>query len=136
MDDCVKEFENMKKSKAYYGIVYKLSQDLKFIEVDKKFENPTGDETDTTVEEYQKFANYLLAMEEEKDCRYACYDVRLRRAKASDATNWSSSPSVPRTPRSSTRWCTRPARTRSSQSSSGFSTFRPTTPPISPSTTS
>ena len=23
MDDCVKEFENMKKSKAYYGIVYK-----------------------------------------------------------------------------------------------------------------
>jgi len=77
MDDCVKEFENMKKSRAYYGIVHKLSQDLKFIEVDKKFENPTGEETDTTVEEYQKFANYLLAMEEEKDCRYACYDVRF-----------------------------------------------------------
>ena len=23
MDDCVKEFENMKKQKSYYGIVYK-----------------------------------------------------------------------------------------------------------------
>lgn len=77
MDDCVKEFENMKKQKQYFGIVWKLSSDLKCIEVDKKFENPTGDETDTGPEEYQKFADYLLSVEEERDCRYACYDVRF-----------------------------------------------------------
>jgi len=77
MDDCVKEFENMKKQKSYYGIVYKLSTDLKCIEVDKKFENPTGDDSDTTAAEYQKFADYLLSVEDERDCRYACYDVRF-----------------------------------------------------------
>ena len=52
----------------------RLSADLKFIEVDKKFENPTGDETDTAIDEYQTFVNYLLQM---ADCRYACYDVRF-----------------------------------------------------------
>ena len=35
---------------------------MKFIEVDKKFENPTGDDTDTAIDEYQRFANYLLEM--------------------------------------------------------------------------
>ena len=74
LDDCGMEFEKMKNSKAYYGIVYKVSDDFRFIEVDKKFENPTGDETDTTIDEYQKFVNHLLQM---ADCRFACYDVRF-----------------------------------------------------------
>ena len=54
----------------------RLSADLKCIEVDAKFENPTGDETDTSAAEYQKFADYLLSVEEERDCRYASYDIR------------------------------------------------------------
>jgi len=77
VDECVKEFEAMKQKKAYFGIVYKLSADMKSIELDTKFENPTGDESDTTAAEYDKFANYLLSVEEDRDCRYACYDVRF-----------------------------------------------------------
>jgi len=76
-DECVKEFENLKQKKAYFGIVYKLSADMKAIEVDTKFENPSGDESDTTAAEYQKFSGYLLGVEEERDCRYACYDIRF-----------------------------------------------------------
>jgi len=77
LDDCVEQFEAMKKSKAHFGVVYKLSKDLKCIEVDKKFENPTGTEEDTAPAEYQKFADYLLSVEAEKDCRYAAYDIRF-----------------------------------------------------------
>lgn len=77
MDDCVKEFEQMKKYKSYFGIVYKLSADMKTIEVDKTFENPGASESDTEAADYKKFADYLLSVEEERDCRYACYDVRF-----------------------------------------------------------
>jgi len=76
-DECVKEFENMKTKKLYYGIVYKLSDDLKSIVVDEKFENPDSDDTDTDIANYEKFANYLLRCEEDSDCRYACYDIRF-----------------------------------------------------------
>lgn len=76
-DECVKEFENMKTRKAYYGIVYKLSDDLKSIEVDKTFANPSSDEGDTVSDDYQKFADYLLSCGAESDCRYACYDIRF-----------------------------------------------------------
>jgi len=76
-DECVKEFENLKQKKQYYGIVYKLSSDMKAIEVDKKFDNPGGDESDTMPAEYQKFSDYMLSVEEERDCRYACYDIRF-----------------------------------------------------------
>jgi len=76
-DECVKEFENMKGKKAYYGIVYKLSDDLKSIELDKTFENPCADESDTGSAEYHKFADYLLKCGDENDCRYACYDIRF-----------------------------------------------------------
>ena len=73
MDDCVKEFENMKNSKAYYGIVYKLTDDKKSIVVEEVFENPTGDETDTTIDEYQKFVDHLIQC----GVRFACYDIRF-----------------------------------------------------------
>ena len=73
LDDCGMEFEKMKNSKAYYGIVYKVSDDFRFIEVDKKFENPTGDETDTTIDEYQKFVDHLIQC----GVRFACYDIRF-----------------------------------------------------------
>jgi len=77
LDDCVKQFESMKTKKTYYGIVYKLTDDMKSIETDRTFDNPTGDESDTTAAEYQKFADYLLSVEQEKSCRYALYDVRF-----------------------------------------------------------
>jgi len=76
-DECVKEFEQMKTKKAYYGIVYKLSDDMKSIELDKTFENPSADDSDTAAANYQKFADYLLSVGDENDCRYACYDIRF-----------------------------------------------------------
>jgi len=74
--DCFDEFELMKQKKVYYGIVYKLSTDLKTIEIDKKFENPTFYDGATIAAEYKKFSDYLLSIEEDKECRYACYDIR------------------------------------------------------------
>ena len=64
------------KSSPFPLPLSRLSADMKSIELDTKFENPTGDESDTTAAEYDKFANYLLSVEEDRDCRYACYDVR------------------------------------------------------------
>jgi len=77
VDECVKEYDAMKTRRAYYGIVYKMSGDMKSIELDTTFENPTGDESDTTAAQYDKFLNYLLSAEENRDCRYGCYDVRF-----------------------------------------------------------
>jgi len=76
-DECVKQFEQMKGKKAFYGIVYKLSDDMKSIELDKSFDNPSADESDTASADYQKFADYLLSCGSENDCRYACYDIRF-----------------------------------------------------------
>jgi len=75
--DCFDEFDLMKKGRAYYAIVYKLSTDLKSIEIDTKFENPTCEDGDTIAAEYKKFSDYLLTIEEKKECRYGVYDIRF-----------------------------------------------------------
>lgn len=79
-DACKTEFDLMKKNKAYFGVVFRISKDLSRIEVDKLFPNETGTDADTEETEYKKFADYLKECESEKECRYACYDVRWRTA--------------------------------------------------------
>jgi len=76
-DECVNMFESMKTRKTHYGIVFRISDDLKYIVVDKQFENPTHDESDTTIEEYKKFTDYILSWDAKGEGRYGVYDVRF-----------------------------------------------------------
>merc|ERR1712168_1592678 len=134
--DCFDEFELMKQKRNYYAIVYKLSTDLKSIEIDTKFENPTCEDGDTIAAEYKSFPTICSASKKRKNVVTAFMTSGSRRAKEFVARKSSSSLSAPRTPGSNSRWCILRPRTRSKARSKTSSMFRPTTHPISLSNTS
>lgn len=63
---CIDEFNSMKLKHKYRYIIFKLSDDLKHIVIDK-----IGAKNDT----FESFQQYLKQVKEAGDCRYATYDV-------------------------------------------------------------
>merc|ERR1711962_314750 len=75
-DECVDSYESMKQKRKYKYCIYKLSDNLKHIVVDKVFDNPGCEDRPTTQGDYGPFWDYLQQVQENRDCRYACFDIR------------------------------------------------------------
>merc|ERR1712212_1168906 len=68
--------ETQSKNQKYKYCIYKLSDNLKHIVVDKVFDNPGCEDRPTTQGDYGPFWDYLQQVQENRDCRYACFDIR------------------------------------------------------------
>jgi len=75
-DECIDSYEAMKQKRKYKYCIYKLSDNMKEIVIDKVFDNPGCEDRPTTQSDYTPFWDYLQAVQMSQDCRYACFDVR------------------------------------------------------------
>jgi len=75
-DECVDSYEMMKQKRKYKYCIYKLSDNLKEIVIDKVYDNPGCEDKPTTQGDYGPFWDYLNEVQANRDCRYACYDIR------------------------------------------------------------
>jgi len=75
-DECVESYEAMKQKRKFNYCIFKLSDNLKNIVVDQAAINPGCSDTPTTQADYGPFWDYLQQVQTERDCRYACYDIR------------------------------------------------------------
>merc|ERR1712142_351350 len=75
-DECVDSYESMKQKRKYKYCIYKLSDNLKHIVVDKVFDNPGCGDRPTNQGDYGPFWDYLQQIQENRDCRCACFDIR------------------------------------------------------------
>ena len=71
--DCVPEFEEMKIRSKYAYIIFKITDDKKFIEIEKKGEKGAS---------FEEFCGCLP----DGDCRYAVLDVEIN-TKSGATTN-------------------------------------------------
>jgi cofilin len=75
-DECVDAYEAMKQKRKYKYCIFKLSDNLKHIVLDKAFDNPGCEDKPTTSQDYDPFWSYLQEVQMNRDCRYACFDIR------------------------------------------------------------
>jgi len=75
-DQCVDAYEAMKQKRIYKYCIFKLSDNMKEIVIDKVFDNPGCEDRPTAQSDYGPFWDYLQAVQMNRDCRYACFDIR------------------------------------------------------------
>jgi len=68
-DDCKHTYDKLHMGKAFRYIIYKLTDDLKDIVVDK-----TGDRDSS----YENFTQEMFDAESRRECRYAVYDAEYQ----------------------------------------------------------